>query len=148
MDFDSFSSFLHTPSFSRGSGRCLTGPSIRETSPSTGRRLCGKAVRELPSSEGSGATLWSPPLHPRGLETYLANEEIISEGLALNLEELCGFCHLLPSAHRLETWPACRERQQTPGAWERTCEPAELASSCRSGCEPLLSYFCTSHSVI
>lgn len=88
--FYSFSSFLHTPSFSRGCGRCLASHSIRETSPSTGRRMCRQAVRELPSSKGSGATLWSPPLHPWGLKIYLANEKIISKGLLLNLEGFCG----------------------------------------------------------
>lgn len=88
--FYSFSSFLHTPSFSRGCGRCLASHSIRETSPSTGRSMCRQAVRELPSSKGSGATLWSPPLHPWGLKIYLANEKIVSKGLLLNLEGFCG----------------------------------------------------------
>lgn len=101
-----------------------------------------------PVLRGSGATLWSPPLHLQGLKIYLANEEIIFKGLALNLEGLCGVCYRLPSTHSLETQPACRERQQTPGVWERTCEPAELASGRRSVCEPLLSYFCPSHPVI
>lgn len=148
MDFDGFSRFLHTPPFLRGSGRCLASLSIRETSTGTSRRLCRQAVRELPFSEDSGAVLWSPPLHPLGLKTYLGNEEIISKGLALNLEGLYGVCHLLPPAHSLEIRPVCREKQQTPGAWERTCEPAETASGRRSGREPLLSYFCPFHPVI
>lgn len=87
--FYSFSSFLHTPSFSRGCGWCLASRSIRESSLSTSRRTCRQAVRERPSSKGSGATLWSPPLHPWRLKTYLANEKIFSKGLSLSLG-LCG----------------------------------------------------------
>lgn len=49
-----FQLFLHTPSFSRGSGRCSASPSIRENSHGTGRRLCWQAVCELPSSEAAG----------------------------------------------------------------------------------------------
>ena len=105
-------------------GACHVRPSGK---PAPAPAPAPAGVREFPSSEGSGAILWRPPLHPRGLKTYLANEEIISKGLALNLEGPCGVCHLLPSSHRLETRPGCRERQQTPGAWERPCEPAELA---------------------
>lgn len=90
----------------------------------------------------------APLLHPRGLKTCLANEEIVSKGLALNLGGLCGGCHLLPPSHSPGTWPARRERQQNPRAWEQMCEPAEPAPGCRSGCEPFLSHFCPSHPII
>lgn len=107
--------------------------SIRGPSPGSSRRLCGEAIHELPSSEGGEDTLWS---------SYLANEEIVSKGLALNLGGLYGGCHLLPPSLSPGTWSACRERQQNPRAWEQMCEPAKPAPGCRSGCEPLLSHFC------
>lgn len=137
-----FPFFFHTQSFWRGCGRCLANQSIRETSPGIGRRLCEQVVHEFLSSEGSRAMLWSPSLYPWGLKTYLAKEEIIFKGLALNLEGLCGLCHLLPSTHSLESRTDCREKQQAPRAWKWMCEPVELTSGCKSGCEPLLCYFC------
>lgn len=46
----------------------------------------------------------APLLHSWGLQTCLANKEIVSKGLALNLAGLYGDCHLLPRSHSPGTW--------------------------------------------